>query len=145
MKMPTTRYGRFLFYRDRAKRRRERIRARRRKYGPETRKSRNRELDTSAVGWQLPKTMKKGARGGAVPNFDCEFIYIEPDGRKRPPVWKIIGTPYWLLIVEKEHPDSGLPIRRRAKKWPKLRALPAAPFEREPVDRKWWPVPDPDA
>lgn len=122
--MPTTRRGRYLFYRKRSRLRRERHKTKRRKPGPKCKRPGGRERDLSMCRYQYPSKIRFTAYYPLIDNMDVEYVYVRSGGRKRPPHFYVTGSAYWVAEILKFHPESLGVIQRRVKVIPHLRKLP---------------------
>jgi hypothetical protein len=139
MPMPTTRRGRYLFYRSRARRRRDRAWGRGPVLSNATRRKAGRRFDLSLFRKQVvqdtPLLRVAPPRGEP---------FWEVAGRTKPGrgVWGVVPWPWWFGPLDPtafhyREPWVGY-HHRRLLSLPRLRHLPKLPYPFEIDDLLWW-------
>ncbi len=139
MPMPTTRRGRYLFYRDRARRRRDRAWARGPVLSGATRRKAGRRFDLSIFSKQVVQDMP--LLRVAPPRGEAFWQVV---GRTKPRrgVWGVVPIPWWFppAPVGAHHARIGAVGYhfRRLLSLPRLKHLPRLPYPLATADLLWW-------
>lgn len=139
MKQPTTRRGRFLYYKRRYRNRQLQIKNRRRRPGAKSHKETCYERDTSAIPYQAAKRPRKLGNGPIYPLGFTQLVYIKSEGRKRPPLVYMVPGVFLSDKAIRLHRVYVGWMQRRVKKIPRLKHLPVMPFVgTTPPAKPWW-------
>jgi hypothetical protein len=137
--MPTTRYGRFLWFKKRYAKRRIRARRRRRTYKPKAKRQHNRELDTSALPYMGPKVYPNVVFADIDPLVFITWEYVQSGGRGRPPLWRVTNRENYPVGLFKSHKRLLGFTEKRGKRWPRLKWIPLLPYGEvpPPAETNW--------
>lgn len=124
MHLPTTRYGRFLVYRERNRKRRERFRNHKRRASDWGEHLNAREREEPPFEVQAEKSYPKiiGTQKNVSPFI--YYTYKKAGGTGRPPAWSIVHPSGWWGFTNHPRGAQLRAVVRRRRKWPKFSALP---------------------
>jgi hypothetical protein len=138
MKIPTTRRGRFLYYKFKYQRRMIKLERRRRYNRPARDGTRNRERDVSGLQYQPERPSALPGNGPLWPLGFTVGVYRKGKGRGFPPVFTFLPGSYWGDKHRLQHHRHIGFIQRRVLKIPRLKHLPVLPYVGPKPEGKRW-------
>lgn len=138
MPRPTTRSGRYLYYRARFRKRLMRIRGRKRGASAAGHHSTSYARDVSGLQLQSIAQCSRVRRYGVVPASFLQFVYTPPGGYGIPPRWSVFGPPWYVNSPSHSAVGHLRKQFRRLRRCPRLRHLQIIPFGSPKGDPPHW-------